>query len=124
MLYGRLLPREQLLEDMGTLTQTYLFRRSVHLTPRKLEIVMPVPLRFMVDGDVIPDVDHVCYEVMPRGVRCCVDATPMTTSSWAGGSRARDGSNFHVVREIKLPGVLGPEQTPRSFAPRVVAAQP
>ncbi len=75
VLYGRLAPREQLFEDLGTLTQTYLFRRTTHLAPRKIEVALPVPGYFMVDGDVYVDVDRVCYEVMPRRLRCCVGAS-------------------------------------------------
>lgn len=82
VLHGRLKPFEQLLEDLGTLTQTYWFKHTIHLAPRKLELTLPVPGCLMVDGDVIGDVERVLYEVLPGGLRCCVGA-----ASYALGAR-------------------------------------
>jgi diacylglycerol kinase (ATP) len=71
MLYGRLSPWQQLFEDLGILTQTYLFARTIRLAPRKIEIRLPIPRALMIDGDVIEKVQQVSYEVAPGRLRCC-----------------------------------------------------
>ena len=71
LLYGLLKPREHLLEDLGILTQTYLFARSTRLAPRTVDLVLARPQTLMLDGYLIPDVERVHYQVAPGQLRCC-----------------------------------------------------
>jgi diacylglycerol kinase (ATP) len=72
VLAGRIRPVRQLLEDLGTLTQTYFYEPSLHFPASTVAIELSKPTTLMVDGDLYPGVDAVRYRVLKRVLRCCV----------------------------------------------------
>jgi diacylglycerol kinase (ATP) len=71
LLSGRLSPFSQLFEDLGTVTQTYLFERSHHRPARAVEVELVRPTALMLDGELIPAVDAVQYRALEGRLRCC-----------------------------------------------------
>lgn len=88
ILFGRMYPLGQLLEDLGTLTQTYFFDPSQHAQAHQIAIELPVPMTLMVDGDLYEHVDAVDYTVMTKKLRCCVgeDRTPAALEQMAAST--------------------------------------
>src|SRR5262249_23945492 len=89
MLYGRLKPRNQLLEDLGVLTQTYAFERARHVAARQVEVILAIPGTLMVDGDLISDVERVQFSVAPGRLGCCTRE-----------SRTRHSLDFRLGEDI------------------------
>lgn len=108
VLVGRLYPLGQLLEDLGTLTQTYFYEPSQHAQAHQFEIELPVPATLMVDGDLYDNVDAVCYQVVNRNLRCCI------------GEQANLATS--IVQEAPTEIFFPAERSNR--APRTIAANP
>jgi diacylglycerol kinase (ATP) len=70
VLYGNLTVTQQLFEDLGILTQTYLFQHSTRCVARHADIELCTPAIFMIDGDIIPGVDALRYEIAPGRLSC------------------------------------------------------
>jgi diacylglycerol kinase (ATP) len=80
VLYGRAPILNQLLEDLGILTQTYMFQHSQRRQAERVEIELDNPCAFMVDGEVLRHVDRVSYQVAPSCLWCCTGKTVTETN--------------------------------------------
>ena len=98
LLYGRLPPFQQLVEDLGILTHTYLFERSVHRQGHCVEIELGEPTTLMADGELVEGVTGVRYHVFRRRLRCCTG--PLS------GAPLPSSESFKVARAV--PAALGP----------------
>ncbi len=70
--YGRLSPWHQLAEDLGIFSRTHLGESSRRIQARQFEVELDRPALLMLDGELIPNVTCVRFEVAPRRLRCCV----------------------------------------------------
>lgn len=58
--------RQQVLQNLGLLTRTYLWSRGQEITARSAHVSSPVPLRLMLDGEIWDGVREVRFTVLPR----------------------------------------------------------
>jgi diacylglycerol kinase family enzyme len=72
LLYGRLLPRQQLLENLAILTQKQFFQKSIHWQARQVEVELAHPGVLMIDGELCPDVGRIHYHIVPGRLWCCI----------------------------------------------------
>ena len=70
LLYGSNEPPDQLFEDLGFLTQTYFRERSLRREGEYVRVDLPVPMTLMLDGELIPQVDAVRFQVVKGGLHC------------------------------------------------------
>jgi diacylglycerol kinase (ATP) len=70
LLYGRNLPRDQLLEDAGILTQLYFWEQSRRCPAQDVSVDLAAPMTLMLDGELIPQVDAVRFAVVKSCLRC------------------------------------------------------
>src|SRR5437868_1750911 len=100
VLYGRHRPGSQLLEDLGVVTETYLFERARHLAARQVEVALAVPGTLMVDGDLIAEVERVRFEALSGRLRCCTahSAPRIGALATQSGSIDRFGRNAAPTR--------------------------
>lgn len=61
--------RQQVLQNLGLLTRTYLWSRGQELSARAIQIRSPESLRLMLDGEIWDDVYEVSFGVLPRHLR-------------------------------------------------------
>jgi diacylglycerol kinase family enzyme len=70
LMYGRNLPHQQLLEDLGILTQMYFAQHSQRCQAKSVSAELDPPLTLTIDGELIPQVDAVQFKVVPGCLRC------------------------------------------------------
>jgi diacylglycerol kinase (ATP) len=70
LLYGRNLPRHQFLEDLGILTQLYFGEYSHRCSAQTVHVELGLPLTLTLDGELIPQVEAVRFQVVKRCLRC------------------------------------------------------
>ncbi len=70
VLYGKLSVLGQLFEDLGIITQTYIFQHSVRHAARQADVRLSEPSIFMIDGDIFQGVDAVSYMIAPGKLSC------------------------------------------------------
>jgi diacylglycerol kinase (ATP) len=71
LLFGRIPPFSQLLEDLGILTQTYFLEWSQRARGQTVELELSKSAPLMLDGEVIANVDAVRFQ-LDRGCLNCV----------------------------------------------------
>jgi diacylglycerol kinase family enzyme len=76
LLYGRIPAPRQLLEDLGILTQTYLLEWSLRREGQAVEVDLPLPAALMLDGELIPNVGAVRFEVVRGCLHCVAGRAP------------------------------------------------
>jgi diacylglycerol kinase (ATP) len=82
LLCGRLSPFPQLLEDLGIVTQTYLFERSHHRSVQVVEVELARPTTLMLDGELIVAVDAVEFRAVEGRLRCCTAVNGLDPRQW------------------------------------------
>ncbi len=70
LLYGRLNRMQQLFEDLGIVTSTFLFESSRRAQACNLDIEISPPSLFMVDGDLHENIDAISCSVKSRQLAC------------------------------------------------------
>ncbi len=70
VLYGNLSFLHQLFEDLGIITQTYIFQSSIRCQARQVDVLLPQPSVFMIDGDIFQGVVAVSYTIAPGKLSC------------------------------------------------------
>jgi diacylglycerol kinase (ATP) len=98
LFYGANLPRQHLLEDLGILTQMYFGGRSVRCQAQAVSVDLVRPMALMLDGEQIPPVDAVRFQVVRGCLRCVtgpesglklLDEEPTLADPFAGPATCR-----------------------------------
>src|SRR5262249_1883627 len=84
VLNGRLDPIRFLIEDLAILTQTYAFDWSRRRQAQVLEVELAQPATFMLDGELIENVQPVTFQVGQGKLRCCSPAAVLHARSIGG----------------------------------------
>jgi diacylglycerol kinase (ATP) len=100
LLYERNTPYHQLLEDVGILTQTYVGERCHRCPARFVSVDSAAPMTLMLDGELIPRVDAVRFEVVPGGLRCVVGKGARLRRSGEEQTRPSSPAEPPTVREL------------------------
>lgn len=72
LLYGRNQPPQQFFEDLGILTRMYFAEHSLRRSGQTVRVDVVQPMTLMIDGELIPQVDAVRFQVVPGCLRCAV----------------------------------------------------
>ena len=62
----------QFTHNLAVLSQTYFYQTAQEQKAGSLTLVLPVPQRLMIDGELWEDIREVRFEVLPGKLCCCV----------------------------------------------------
>jgi diacylglycerol kinase (ATP) len=126
LLFGRESPWSQLIEDLAILSETFFFDRSVRRQAETVELELSQPTTMMFDGELVPEVEGVQFEVVPAKLRCCAagpglrvgnqESRPVQSATPAGPDFATSNCfpSFGHPRGPATPFPLPPPISPRS----------
>lgn len=68
----------QLLHNLAVLTRTYFYATAVEIPARRLTLNLHTPQRLMMDGEIRESVVEVCFEVLPKALKCVTEPAPIS----------------------------------------------